>query len=381
MVQKFAATIVLGAALASWSRSDAAEVPAFATVLDPAGKPVAVELHGLGDEQLASLKQLPQWPAVFEVRVADAAPDAPPVAGEYQAGRNAVRFVPRFPFRPGLDYRAQLTAAKDVGLEPLEATWSSEADEPAEPTQVAAVYPSSDTLPENQLKFYLHFTSPMSRGQAYEHVKLTRASGEPIDLPFLEIAEELWDRSGKRLTLLIDPGRIKQGVKPREDIGPVLEAGHKYTLVIDKNWKDAAGRPLAAGHKKSFLARTPVAGALDPKTWKFQLPTVATRQPVRVRFPAPLDHALLQHTLWIETRAGEVAGQMTLADQEQVWIFEPAEPWTDAAHWLVVDTVLEDLGGNRIGSAFEVDSLDPLQRRIEAETVRIPLSLKPAQAR
>lgn len=87
---------------------------------------------------------------------------------------------------------------------------------------------------------------------------------------------------------------------------------------------------------------------------------------------------MLQRTIWVESDAGEVEGQITIADQEKTWSFEPAEAWKASQHWLVVDTVLEDLAGNRIGSAFEVDALDPLQKRIELKTARIPLTIQPA---
>src|SRR5205809_756454 len=109
----------------------------------------------------------------------------------------------------------------------------------SEPTKVTAVYPSADTLPDNQLRFYLHFSAPMSRGEAYSRVKLLKEDGQPVSFPFLELDEELWDKSGKRLTLLFHPGRVKRGLKPREEFGPIMESGHKYTLVIDKGWLDA----------------------------------------------------------------------------------------------------------------------------------------------
>lgn len=353
--------------------------PQFHTVLGSDGRPSAVELRGLPAEKLARLKQAKGWPAVFEVRVASAEADAPAMAGVFEVqGDDAVRFTPRFRLQPGLTYRAQVAPEHESIVGRLHADVTVPAERPAEPTSIAAIYPSAAELPENQLKFYVHFTAPMSRGQAYEHVRLLRENGEAVDLPFLEIGEELWDNSGKRLTLLIDPGRIKQGVKPREDIGPVLEAGQRYTLVIDAAWQDAAGRPLTAGAIKKFSAIAPVSAALDVKTWKLAAPAAGSRQPLRVRFPAPLDHALLQRTIWVESDAGEVEGQITIADQEKTWSFEPAEAWKAGQHWLVVDTVLEDLAGNRIGSAFEVDALDPLQKRIELKTARIPLTIQPA---
>src|SRR4029077_16843257 len=136
--------------------------------------------------------------------------------------------------RPGLRYRAVLIpggasredqpkTAKDLAeakVVTLEITVPESAA--GKPTEVTHVYPTATALPENQLKFYIHFSAPMGRGEAYEHVHLLDAKGRRDDLPFLELAEELWDASGKRLTLLIDPGRIKRGLKPREDLGPVL---------------------------------------------------------------------------------------------------------------------------------------------------------------
>ena len=67
-------------------------------------------------------------------------------------------------------------------------------------TLVTAVYPSAQVLPENLLRFYIHFSAPMSRGEAYRHVRLLDAAGKAVDLPFLELDQELWDPDGKRFT-------------------------------------------------------------------------------------------------------------------------------------------------------------------------------------
>ncbi len=367
--------VVLCASVVLLAEPASAEI-GFATVADPSGKPIAVELRGLDETTRAELENLSRWPALFDVRVTDAAADSPGMAGSFALHDNAIRFQPRFAFQAGLTYRAELTPAAAKVLKVGSHRWSIP-EATGEMTEVEAVYPSADTLPENHLKFYLHFTAPMSRGEAYRHLRLLRGDGSEVDLPFLEIGEELWDRSGKRLTLLIDPGRIKQGVKPREDIGPVLEAGGRYRLVIDAGWKDAAGRPLGSGHEKSFAVGPPVAGALQPQDWKFELPKPGTREPLTVRFPAPLDHALLQRTLWVESAGDEIRGQGTAKDRESAWQFVPESAWKAGEFELVVDTVLEDLGGNRIGSAFEVDALDPLQKRVELKTVRLPVTIAP----
>ena len=46
-------------------------------------------------------------------------------------------------------------------------------------TIVEHVYPSTDQLPENQLKFYLHFSAPMSRGEAYSRIQFARRERGP----------------------------------------------------------------------------------------------------------------------------------------------------------------------------------------------------------
>jgi hypothetical protein len=60
-----------------------------------------------------------------------------------------------------------------------------------------------------------------------------------------------------RLTLFIDPGRIKRGVLPLEEVGPSLEAGKSYTLVIDREWIDGSGNPLQESFEKTFKVGPP----------------------------------------------------------------------------------------------------------------------------
>ncbi len=46
---------------------------------------------------------------------------------------------------------------------------------------VTEVYPSAAVLPENLLRFYIQFSAPMSRGEAYRRIKLLDAGGKPVD--------------------------------------------------------------------------------------------------------------------------------------------------------------------------------------------------------
>src|SRR5262245_1541446 len=167
--------------------------------------------------------------------------------GSYAVEGEVLRFEPRFPLAPGVRYRAVFDPSKlpgRTGKADLVAPEFTLPKPKTIPAAVEQVYPTRSKLPENQLKFYIHFSAPMSQGEAYHHIRLLTASGKEVCSPWLELGEELWSPDGKRFTLFIDPGRIKHGLKPREDLGPVLEEGKTYTLVIDRAWTDANGNPL-----------------------------------------------------------------------------------------------------------------------------------------
>jgi hypothetical protein len=291
-----------------------------------------------------------------------------------------VRFTPQFPLRPGVVYQASFRppARRDIDSP---AHYTLEIKLPpaplTEPTRVTTIYPSANTLPENQLRFYVHFSAPMAAGNAYEHVKLLKANGEVVGRAFLEIGEELWDGSGQRLTLLFDPGRVKKGLSPRAQFGPVLEAGQSYRLVIDKAWRDANGQSLAASFEKAFTAGPAVETAVDFKQWRIAPPPANTRDALVILFPRSLDRALLMRMITVADASGkEVAGQIALADDERRWEFSPIQPWVGGQFSLVVDTALEDSTGNNLARPFEVDVFDRVDEKPGPELVRIPFTVR-----
>lgn len=347
-----------------------------------------IEVAGLLPEELIALGRLEQspeqWQTLFAVYVQRNSKDAnqPAMLGSYRVEKDVLRFEPRFPLVRGVSYRAVFHPAKLPGHagsteKAVEKVLLVHKSKPVAPTVVSHIYPSNSELPENQLKFYLHFSAPMSRGEAYEHIRLLRSDDKADEHAFLELPQELWDRDGKRFTLLIDPGRIKQGLKPREDLGPVLEAGKRYTLVIDRAWKDAEGNPLKETYRKTFRVLPPDETQPDPKTWKLTAPTAGTTSPLEMISPKSLDHALLHRMLWItEARGEKVSGTIEVTRQETCWRFTPAMPWKAGNYHLVADMRLEDLAGNNIGRPFEVDELHPVERETKVETVQIPFAVR-----
>jgi hypothetical protein len=353
----------------------------------PGSTVVTFEVEGLPAKALESLNKAPRkeeaWKQVFAVYVRRGAGadfrKQPPLLGSYRLGKDVLVFEPRFPLERGLHYVAVCDLSRLPGhdsAKPLVSEYFLEKP-PAKPTTVVRhVYPTRNFLPANQLKFYLHFSAPMQRGDVYEHVHLLDAAGKEIEGAFLRLGEELWDPSGTRFTLFFDPGRIKRGLKPREVFGPILEEGKRYTFVIDADWPDAQGNPLKGGFRKSFRAAVEDEQPVDPRTWKLAAPAAGSKRPLTVHFGEPLDHALLERVVWVrDTNGRTVAGRVTTAEEETVWQFTPERPWERGRYELVAETILEDLAGNRIGRPFEVDVFRKVDREIKAETVQIPFEV------
>lgn len=307
---------------------------------------------------------------LFAVYVAEGS-DRPPLLGSYNVEGGALIFRPRFPLQPGLRYRAVFKPTDTV------ASFDIPKPETAS-TVVERVYPSAGVLPENQLKFYVHFSAPMGRGEAYRRVRLLDESGRRVELPFLELEQELWDRDGKRLTILFDPGRIKRGLVPYEEVGVPLRAGHSYTLVIDRDWRDAQGQPLREEFRKRFRVGPADRQPPDPMKWRITPPKSGASDALVLEFPEPLDHALLEHFLQVTgPNAKPVPGSISVDREETRWRFTPREPWTPGSYSILVVTTLEDLAGNRIGRPFDVDVFERVDDQAEVETVSLPFRVAP----
>jgi len=309
----------------------------------------------------------------------------PAVLGEWTVEPTTIRFSPRFPLGPGLQYqvvisRKLLADRLPEGQDNVAFDFSTTARPVTAATAVTQVYPTSETLPANQLKFYIHFSGAMSRGDAYRHVHLLNAQGQELEAVFLELGEELWDPALTRFTLLCDPGRVKRGLVPREELGSVLEAGQDYTLVIDADWPDAHGKPLTKEFRKSFHTRAADHDPIDIQAWKLELPKANSRDPLVVHFPESLDHSLLERMLRVQQAddqgtTQDIAGKIGISDEETAWRFTPQQAWRAGDYKIRIETTLEDLAGNSIGRAFDVDTIEPIQKRIEVDTVEIPFTV------
>lgn len=344
---------------------------------EASGKTGAFVVRGLDDARLAELRaETDRIAEIFGVYSgSDADGSVPAMLGRSAVEDGALVFRPRFPLKGGLVYTAVYRPAGGKSL--LRKEFRISAAPAGKPARVTEVYPTADRLPENLLKFYLHFSEPMSRGDSYRYLHLIEEGGREVEYPFLELGEELWNDSGTRLTVFFDPGRIKRGLRPREEVGPALEEGKRYVLRIDPDWRDATGRPLERGFEKRFEVVAPDDVQPDPKSWKIAVPPADSMEPLVARFGEPLDHAMLHRVLRVRGADGSfIAGRVEVMKDETRWEFAPDNRWKPGDHALVMETTLEDLAGNSIGRPFEVDVVRPIERSIELREVAIPFSVR-----
>jgi hypothetical protein len=313
----------------------------------------------------------PNFRAIFQVSVEGQS--ANPILGSYEISQGVLVFKPRFPLDPGLTYQATFSLPGEQGS--LRYTVPKPVIKLT--TSVDHVYPSINVLPENQLKFYIHFTAPMSRGEGRKRIHLIEEGSGEVKLPFLELDEELWDREQRRLTVLFDPGRIKRGVTPNVEVGLPLKAGKRYKLLIDKEWPDAKGLPLTAAFTKEFTAAEADRTPLDPKQWKVLAPKSGGSDKLAIEFPEPLDAALLLRFIDVLAPDGKpIRGKVSLENQEQRWTFESDRPWQPGKYAIEVLSTLEDLAGNKVGVAFDVDRFEQVERKVVSESVTLPLVIE-----
>ena len=283
----------------------------------------------------------------------------PPIAGRFETDAEALYFLPRFPFLAGMRYSLLVAPSERVDTGAVPKAWEIQrpAVETVPAAGVAAIYPDVAEVPVNLLKFYVQFTQPMSIGFAERAVRVCRDdTGEPIDGVFVPMDPELWDSTRQRLTMLLDPARIKHGLVPNMEIGYPLIEGVPFRLFIDTEFRDAGGQPLRAGTERRYAVGPEVRSRINPGQWQLNVPAAGSTEPLVAVFERPLDHALLQRCLWVGDREEtRLEGSGETGPGEMSWLFKPASPWAEGQHRLVVERQLEDLAGNSPIRVFDRD--------------------------
>ena len=280
----------------------------------------------------------------------------PAIAGTFTMDGDSVVFAPRFPFVDGVEYSLLVDReGEPTGPE----VWTIERPAPAlNPTaRVTAICPTAVEVPVNLLKVYIHFSAPMSEGWAGRAVKVRREqTGQILDGVFLPPEPELWDPERRRLTMLLDPGRIKRGLAPNLEAGYPLIEGERVRVEVDPEFRDAAGQPLVAGAERRYIVGPELRSRPKPRRWQVSAPAAGTVEPLVVEFDRPLDQALALRCLLVRDAGGApIPGRVDVGLEECSWFFHPDSHWDEAGYQVAVDPSLEDLAGNLPGRVFDRD--------------------------
>lgn len=341
------------------------EIPGGPFVVDlianDAGTPAALLLRGWSSAELSALRRTPAATGAAELpgvslRVAGADTS---VAATYIVTDTGLEIRPAFPLERAREYEVIIDTARMPEPRPdgrLALPVHTPPAPSSEPVRVSAIFPSADVWPENTLRFYLHFSGPMSGTSTVGRVRLVDERGEVIPDVLLDVDVDLWNTDYTRRTVFFDPGRVKRDIRPNRELGRGLVAGRRYAIVVDEAWTDAGGRPLAAEFRHTFTAGHAVERGIELEDWSVTAPAAGSTSPLVVAFPWALDEGLLHRAVGVTTTSGDaVDGTITMADHERRWMFTPAVPWSTQTYHLVVLSVLEDPSGNTVGEAFEFE--------------------------
>lgn len=207
------------------------------------------------------------------------------------------------------------------------------------------IHPAGPTIPENLLRFELRFAQAQPLPFDVDRLKLLDANGQPIDNALLDLA--LPSSDGRRITVLMDPGRVKTGVGPNLDAGRALHAGDTVSLRVE----DRVAGGAAVVKVWHVIAASSV--RLDPAAWQVTEPRAKSRDPLIVDLRGPVSSSGEALIAVLDAGGRPVRGKTALASGDAVWRFTPLRPWRSGAHQLVVHPDLEDPAGNRRCAAFE----------------------------
>lgn len=300
-----------------------------------------------------------QWSAFFNVKTN---PSGPAIIGTYKIVDNHLAFSPRFLPDSKIRYfvnfsypaLAQLLSHEISEQSTYTDVVTFEAIETTQPG-ITSVTPNLEIVPANLLRFYVYFSAPMGIENPYDFITIEDKDGNALIDPFVIVPEGLWNIDRTRLTLLLHPGRIKQGVGPNMTEGDILRAGNEYTLKIDGKWKGASGEPLKQSFARRINASNTLKKAINVNIWALQaeqnqngigILTIVTDH--------PLDQPLAKRMLYIRNKAGQILpSQVEFTSPEKLkvlWRHDGSETLE-----LHIDSRLEDVCGNTPLYAFDLE--------------------------
>ena len=219
---------------------------------------------------------------------------------------------------------------------------------------------------------YFEFDSPMQQLQpSLDFIKVFNLTkGGQVDI-FLSLENELWNREKTRLTLWLDPGRIKKDLIPNQEKGIPIEKGNQYELIVERHFSGGAyGADLGKHYVKRFYVSDRDKESPNVSQWKLTKPKSNSKEGLGIEFDEFLDVILVNESISIVGENEEVfSGGFVTSKKGNNTLFIPENTWKKGVYKLVVDSKLEDLAGNNLNRLFDVD----LENRGEVNTSKVQI--------
>jgi hypothetical protein len=270
------------------------------------------------------------------------------ILGSFTDNGDEIEFISTIPLTPGLSYDIW---NRQMQLARLNVPYPNGQLAPV----LTSIYPETDTVPENLLKFYFLFSKPMRTGQSLDQIYLLDKKNDTMRNVFLNLQPELWDTSGKILTVWIDPGRIKRDLVLNKKLGNPLAQNSHYKLIVSNTWKDTQGLALTKTYVKSFIVGAADHEVPDIQKWILSLPKSSTKHTLIINAKETLDHLLFAESIRIvDWNNKEINGKVVIRN-DRIWEFTPSQPWLAGNYRLQVNARLEDLAANNLNKVFDRD--------------------------
>lgn len=275
------------------------------------------------------------------------------ILGEFNSGLEKINFRPIIPFQHQHIYEVFVDGK-------YFANFQVQSKILKEHPELLAVYPTKDTLPDNLLKIYLEFSQPMRPiGNVLDYITvIDKTVNSKVDL-FLELQNPLWNHDFTILTLWLDPGRIKTGLIPNEELGNPLVGRHNYDLIINGNWRSAQNVGLLKPYRKSFFVIESDKQYPQLSKWNFSIPEYNSKEALIIDFKESLDAILVRETVQLLLNDTFINCEINTILNESGIQLIPEAPWEKGVYTLRVYSILEDVAGNNLNRLFDRDLLNP----------------------
>ncbi|MEQ9375061.1 MAG: Ig-like domain-containing protein [Imperialibacter sp.] len=274
-----------------------------------------------------------------------------PIFGHFLTEEDKTIFRAAIPFAEGQEYVIR-EGEKLLAQFRLEGN-----NEP--PPMVLAVYPSSNTVPANQLKMYVKFDQPMRADGVYEYIYVADENGRRLPGVILPLQPPLWNAENTTLTLWFDPGKIKRDLQPNQMHGTPIQSGKRYSVVIEGAFSSQKGDQLGQQFIRPFSTGDEDRVKPSLERWTLVAPAPGGRDALSVKFGEPMDLGSLDGKFIVKTESGNgqiVDGVFEIISGETGLTFKPAKPWLAGSYVLVVNPAIEDLAGNNLQRLFDEDT-------------------------